>query len=171
MATILIVDDEPDIQGLLTETLTLEGHTVQTAANGLDALNKAQSRSFDLALVDIWLPGMSGIELLERLKDLVPEMPVIIITRDDMSLPAGLKEGSAPEDGGWAVAASPDRKKDRAKWSWGPGRLLDAPQSEPRHLYHCQAPVLYRQEDRLAVGGCWPAAVNNQKPGIHNSAP
>jgi DNA-binding response OmpR family regulator len=80
MATILVVDDEPDIRSLLTDLLAPEGHIVHTTANGSDALHMVQSKTFDLALVDIWLPGMSGIELLEHLKDLAPDMPVVIIT-------------------------------------------------------------------------------------------
>jgi DNA-binding NtrC family response regulator len=80
MATILVVDDDPDIRSLLTDFLTSEDYVVQTAADGSDALHMVQSRAFDLALVDIWLPGMPGIELLEHLKDLAPEMPVVIIT-------------------------------------------------------------------------------------------
>jgi len=80
MATILVVDDDPDIRNLLTDFLTSEHYMVQTAADGSDALHMVQSRAFDLALVDIWLPGMSGIELLEQLKSLAPDMPVLIIT-------------------------------------------------------------------------------------------
>jgi DNA-binding NarL/FixJ family response regulator len=50
------------------------------AANGLEALDEVQRRAFDLALVDIWLPDLTGLELLERLKDLAPGMQVILIT-------------------------------------------------------------------------------------------
>lgn len=80
MATILIVDDEQDVCVLLTDALSLDGHTVYTAVNGLDALDMVRYRHFDLALVDIWLPGLNGIELLERLKSLAPDTPVVIIT-------------------------------------------------------------------------------------------
>lgn len=80
MALILVVDDEPDIQRLLTEILNLEGHAVHTAADGLEALHRVRRQCFDLALVDIWLPGLNGIELLNRLKHARPTLPVIIIT-------------------------------------------------------------------------------------------
>lgn len=80
MATILIVDDEPDIQALLFETLARDGHTLQIAADGEEALTKAQNCSFDLALVDLWLPRLHGIELLHRLRHLAPDMPVIVMT-------------------------------------------------------------------------------------------
>jgi DNA-binding response OmpR family regulator len=80
MATILVVDDDSDIRSLLTDFLTNENHLIQTAADGSEALHMVESRPFDLALVDIWLLGMSGIELLEHLRDLAPEMPVVVIT-------------------------------------------------------------------------------------------
>ena len=76
MATILVVDDEPDIRTLLFEILTGDGHTIHMAADGGEALTEAQSCSFDLALVDIWLPKPNGIKLLNQLKRLAPEMPV-----------------------------------------------------------------------------------------------
>ncbi len=80
MATVLVVDDEPDIRGLLTEILTGEGHQVQAAAQGSEALDMVRQRTFDLALVDIWLPGLNGLNLLAQFRDLAPEMPVVIIT-------------------------------------------------------------------------------------------
>lgn len=80
MATILVVDDEPDIRRLLTETFALEGHKVQTAANGSDALDMVRQRAFDLALVDIWLPDRNGLDLLAQLRGLAPQMPVVVIT-------------------------------------------------------------------------------------------
>jgi DNA-binding NtrC family response regulator len=80
MVSILVVDDAPDVRKLLTDFLTAEGYMVHTASDGSDALQIAQGKTFDLAMVDIWMPGMSGIELLKRLKDLAPEMSVVIIT-------------------------------------------------------------------------------------------
>jgi len=80
MATILVVDDEPDIRELITDVLAVAGHKVQTAAHGAEALDMVRQQPFDLALVDIWLPGLNGLDLLAQLRNLVPKMPVVIIT-------------------------------------------------------------------------------------------
>jgi DNA-binding NarL/FixJ family response regulator len=80
MATILIVDDEQDVCDLLTTVLSPDGHTVHTAVSGLEVLDMVRCQHFDLALLDVWMRGLNGIELLERLKGLAPNMPVVIIT-------------------------------------------------------------------------------------------
>jgi DNA-binding response OmpR family regulator len=80
MAKILIVDDDRDLCSMLVDALSLNGHILQIAANGLEALDMIQRQVFDLALVDIWMPKLNGIELLEKLKDLAPGMPVVLIT-------------------------------------------------------------------------------------------
>jgi hypothetical protein len=95
----------------------------------------------------------------------------VLVETDAMSSPALLKEGSAPEDGGWAVAASLDRKRDREEQAWVQDHVLGAPQFGALHLYHHQSPVIDRRVGCLAVGECWPAAFDNQKPEIHNNAP
>lgn len=94
-----------------------------------------------------------------------------LIRTDDKSSPALLKEGSAPEDEEWAVVASPDRKRDRAKWDWGQDHLADDPWYGVLLLRRGQGLVIDQQVSCLVVGGCWPAAFDNQKPGTRNSAP
>ena len=68
MARMLIVDDEPAhvvLAKLICERL---GHTVATATNGQDALNRLQAEAFDLVLMDVVMPGLTGLELAERLR-------------------------------------------------------------------------------------------------------
>ena len=77
---ILVVDDEPIIRDTLAEYLTQEGFTVAACANGEEALDLACARRFDVALCDVQLPGMDGIELLERLLKISPETSVFLIT-------------------------------------------------------------------------------------------
>src|SRR5439155_19738442 len=79
-ATILIVDDEPLIRATLTEYLTEEGHRVSACGSGEEALTLAAEQPFDVALCDVQLPGMDGIELLGRLLKISPQTFVLLIT-------------------------------------------------------------------------------------------
>jgi two-component system nitrogen regulation response regulator NtrX len=78
--TILVVDDEKDIRTSLAGILEDEGYLVITAASGLEALETAREDLPDLVLLDIWMPGMDGLETLERLKTLFPYITVIMIS-------------------------------------------------------------------------------------------
>jgi DNA-binding NtrC family response regulator len=77
---ILIVDDERSMTEFLTIVLHKEGFQVTPVNDPKVALEKAKSESFDVALVDIKMPGMDGIQLLGGLKKLDPSLPVIIMT-------------------------------------------------------------------------------------------
>ncbi len=77
---ILVVDDEPLIRDTLAEYLGQEGFAVTACADGEEALARAEGRRFDAALCDVQLPGMDGIELLERLLKISPETFVLLIT-------------------------------------------------------------------------------------------
>ena len=78
--TIHIIDDEPIIHEVLGDLLTSEGYTVVNSSNGEEALEKHSSRSFELILLDLLMPGMDGIEVLKRLKKIDPHAVIIIIT-------------------------------------------------------------------------------------------
>jgi len=80
MAAILVVDDDPDTRSLLTDILTPEGHTVHPIANGLEASDLVRRQSFDLALVDLWLPGLNGLDLVQRLRETAPGLPLMLLT-------------------------------------------------------------------------------------------
>ena len=64
--TILVVDDEKDIRISLSGILEDEGYQVLTAACGVEALEKLREELPDLVLLDIWMPGMDGLETLEK---------------------------------------------------------------------------------------------------------
>jgi len=66
---VLLVDDEPDILELLRYNLEREGLKVFTASNGRDGLKMAKSERPDLIVLDIMMPGMSGFEVCQRLKE------------------------------------------------------------------------------------------------------
>jgi DNA-binding NtrC family response regulator len=77
---ILIIDDEAGIRDSLETLLTLEGFRIDLAADGRAGLDLLTRYSYDLLLLDLALPGESGIDLLPRIKALVAELPVIMIT-------------------------------------------------------------------------------------------
>ena len=78
--TILIVDDEPSILQSLGGLLSDEGFEVVTASNGYEALKIIDSESPDLVLLDIWMPGLDGIDTLQEIREKHPFIQVIIIT-------------------------------------------------------------------------------------------
>jgi two-component system, sensor histidine kinase and response regulator len=77
---VLIVDDEEYIRLSLSELLSYIGFEVATAANGEDALKKLTENRFDMAFMDIKIPGMNGVELLGRVRKAYPDVSVIMMT-------------------------------------------------------------------------------------------
>lgn len=77
---ILVVDDEPDMCWALENILCPAGYAVTTTTSGAEAIEKAQERFFNLALMDIRLPDVEGIELVAPLKAMHPDMAVIMVT-------------------------------------------------------------------------------------------
>ena len=78
--SILIVDDEPTIIHSLKGLLIDDGFEVISASNGYSAMKLIESESPDLVLLDIWMPGMDGIETLKEIKKNNTFIQVIIIT-------------------------------------------------------------------------------------------
>ncbi len=79
-ARILIVDDDESIRKVLTTILEEEGYIIDTAENGNKAIEKSKTNFYNLALIDIRLPDIEGIKLLNLMKETVPKMVKIIIT-------------------------------------------------------------------------------------------
>jgi DNA-binding NtrC family response regulator len=78
--SILVVDDDAVIREGLRRVLGQEGYQVETQPNGRLALDRMQEAAFALLITDLKMPGMSGLEVLQAVKVLQPEMPVILIT-------------------------------------------------------------------------------------------
>ena len=80
---LLWVDDE--IEQLRAHLLFLEkkGYEVITVSNGTDAIDQCATRSFDLVLLDEQMPGLSGLETLQRIKELQPSLPVVMVTKSE----------------------------------------------------------------------------------------
>ncbi|HEU4324725.1 MAG TPA: response regulator transcription factor [Roseiflexaceae bacterium] len=96
MPLILVVDDDPAITGVLRRGLAYEGFGVAVAASGDQALALARLQPPDLAILDIMLPGMDGLELLRRLRAADPQLPVLFLTARDAPTDqvAGLETGA-----------------------------------------------------------------------------
>ena len=80
MARLLIVDDEDSIRDVLTQLFEYEGHEVAAAASGPEALSKVRAAVPDVTFLDVKMPSMDGLEVLDRLRDLAPESQVVMIS-------------------------------------------------------------------------------------------
>jgi two-component system response regulator MprA len=80
---VLVVDDEPGVRDAVQTALELEGHRVATAADGLDALTALARSEFDLLVLDVLMPNLSGFEVCRRLRAAGNRTPVLILTARD----------------------------------------------------------------------------------------
>lgn len=77
---ILLIDDEEEFASTLAERLELRGYETRTAVCGEDGLTLLASESFDIAVLDLMMPGMNGLDTLRRIKSDTPDMPVVLLT-------------------------------------------------------------------------------------------
>lgn len=78
--TVLIVDDELDIREMIELKLRFDGFRVLTAEEGERGIQIAEEQELDLIITDLKMPGMGGLEFLERIRTLAPEVAVIVVT-------------------------------------------------------------------------------------------
>lgn len=79
-STVLVVDDEPDVADMTGFCLSHRGYEVSTAGSGDQAIDLARATRFDLAICDLTMPGRDGIQTARALRDLTPNMRIIIVT-------------------------------------------------------------------------------------------
>jgi two-component system response regulator (stage 0 sporulation protein F) len=77
---LLIVDDQAGVRRFLYEAFSEEGYNVETASSGTEAVKKASAKLPSLILLDVKMPGMSGLETLEELRQIAPDIPVVMMT-------------------------------------------------------------------------------------------
>lgn len=99
MAKVLVVDDAPAILRAVTRTLRGAGYDVLTAEDGLAAFEIVAHQSVDLLITDVLMPGMSGIELITRIKSIRSELPIIAMSGSETAWAAAQLFGSTVGDG------------------------------------------------------------------------
>jgi two-component system, NtrC family, nitrogen regulation response regulator NtrX len=93
MNHILVVDDEAEIRASLEEILREEGYGVASAANAEEAMELARDAAYDVVLLDIWLPGRDGLEVLAEMRELKPESrPEVVIISGHGTIETAVKE-------------------------------------------------------------------------------
>ena len=97
MIELLVVDDEEDICWALRKGLVAEGVNVTPVGRGEDAIREVMERRFDAAVIDVKLPGKSGIDISRILRQLTPWLPVLIMSgyyyEQDPPIQEGLRRG------------------------------------------------------------------------------
>ncbi|MGO4601682.1 response regulator transcription factor [Terrabacter sp. 2YAF2] len=80
MATVMVVDDEERVRTLLAKSLSSQGHTVVTAASASAAIDRLESKSVDLVVLDLVMPGLGGLAVLNALNEGKKTTPVIVLS-------------------------------------------------------------------------------------------
>jgi CheY-like chemotaxis protein len=94
---ILVVDDEPNVRRLIKDALSMQGHTIEEAVDGVEAAKLLRGGGFDIVLTDIQMPRMDGKRLAELARQIVPDIGIIIVTAfpSDASILATFRSGAA----------------------------------------------------------------------------
>jgi DNA-binding response OmpR family regulator len=125
-ATIVLAEDEPDLRTLYAERLRRSGHTVWEAADGAEAASLVLERRPDLLLLDLWMPILNGLEVLERIRDdrRAFGLKVVMLTH---------QRDADTRLEGFALGASAYWTKDvsLAEFAERIESMLDSPRSEP----------------------------------------
>ena len=110
MAKILVIDDEAGVRQLLTLVLKMGGHSVISAEDGETGLELASREDAHLAFVDIHLPGLDGLDVMQRLRKSKPELRLVATTGGSSDL--RLEQACARPSGPDAVLTKPFKKQD-----------------------------------------------------------
>lgn len=159
---ILTVEDDTAIRRGICDALRYAGYDPVEAADGISGMEMASSRSFDLLLLDLVLPGRSGLEILERVRVLRPTQPVIILTAlgDEDDRVAGLRLGADDyvvkpfsvrellARVGAVLRRSPERPRDLEKMPL-PGLTVDLARSEVRYADGGRAELSEKESELL----------------------
>jgi len=77
---ILLIDDEEEFISTLAERLELRGYLCKTAVDGQSGIQMVANEPFDIAILDLMMPGLNGLDTLRQIKKITPDLPVILLT-------------------------------------------------------------------------------------------
>lgn len=77
---VLLVDDEEELVSTLVERLEIRGHSAIGVLTGQEAIARVQEEAFDIAVLDVKMPGEDGVEIMKRIKHIRPGLPIILLT-------------------------------------------------------------------------------------------
>ena len=80
MATVLVVEDDTAVRTAVRRYLKSQGHHVVEAADGIEGLTRLKAQTVDLVVTDVQMPRMNGFELIQRVRQEMPEMPIVVMT-------------------------------------------------------------------------------------------
>ena len=80
IARVLIIEDDEEMRSLLEDFFVEEGFETDSISNGYDAFGKLAKKRFDLVVTDVWMPGVTGLDILPRIKKIQPGVAIIVIT-------------------------------------------------------------------------------------------
>lgn len=109
MAQILIIDDEDIVRDTVAQILKRDGHDVTEYGDGLEALNSTDLDHYDVALVDLFMPEIDGLELIPKLSEKAPDLRIIAMTGGAMTGQAGGLLRAAESFGAAASLSKPFR--------------------------------------------------------------
>lgn len=145
LAKILVVDDDKAVQATIRLLLERAGHSVAVAGDGRSGLAMFQTGAFDLLFLDIFMPGMDGLETMRLVHQQQPRIPIIVISGNPVSFASGpdfltmatrlgavrsLQKPFRPAALLAAVADSLEATQRASSISWPPARLLPAHEAE-----------------------------------------
>lgn len=87
MSNILVIDDDPAVRMTIRLVLEREGHTVKLATDGIAGMKAIEAGGVDLLIVDIFMPGMDGIETIREVRQHQPDLPAIVISGTSLGGP------------------------------------------------------------------------------------
>src|ERR1700712_4226913 len=97
MAQVLVVEDDETIGRTLTSSLGVHGHTARWVVTGAAALSAAEKQPFDLALLDLGLPDMDGVDVCRRLRAAQPGCVLVVLTARDEEIDVGVGLGAGAD--------------------------------------------------------------------------
>jgi CheY-like chemotaxis protein len=91
VSKILVIDDDPAVRMTIKLVLERDGHTVELATDGLAGMKAIKAGGIELLVVDIFMPGMDGIETIREVRKHQPSLPAIVISGTSLEGPAGMR--------------------------------------------------------------------------------